>query len=162
MATGVVVQDALPAGLVYVSDDPSSGTYNEATGLWEIGLLSVGETVSLEIVVEVTGVGPYENVAEVVAVDQPDPDSTPDNDDPTEDDQDSVTIGGEQIDLELTKTASATEVFVGDLFEYTLTITNQGPSDATGVVVFDNLPSGVSYAGDVASAGTYSLSLIHI
>src|SRR5205807_2563309 len=33
-ATSVTVQDALPAGLTFVSATPSQGAYNSGTGLW--------------------------------------------------------------------------------------------------------------------------------
>ena len=36
-ATGVQVTDLLPAGLTFVSADPSQGTYTAATGLWDVG-----------------------------------------------------------------------------------------------------------------------------
>ena len=42
-ATGVVIQDILPFGLSYVSD---SGGYNSGTGIWTIGNLNNGETVT--------------------------------------------------------------------------------------------------------------------
>jgi uncharacterized repeat protein (TIGR01451 family) len=53
--------------------------------------LGVGST-SLTIRAVTTAAGPRTNAAEVVSVDQYDPNSTPDNGDPTEDDQASVEI----------------------------------------------------------------------
>lgn len=35
VANPVTIQDVLPAGLTYVADTPSQGTYNPATGAWE-------------------------------------------------------------------------------------------------------------------------------
>ncbi|MCG8449019.1 MAG: carboxypeptidase regulatory-like domain-containing protein [Pirellulales bacterium] len=51
-----------------------------------------------------------------------------------------------RIDLAITKTDSRDPVDPGSTFHYTLDIVNNGPSDATGVIVTDNLPStGVSF-----------------
>ena len=36
-ATGVAITDLLPAGVTYVSDTPSQGTYNNGTGVWTVG-----------------------------------------------------------------------------------------------------------------------------
>ncbi|RAV17761.1 InlB B-repeat-containing protein [Paenibacillus contaminans] len=51
-ATRVVVNDALPAGLTYVSDD-SSGDYDASTGIWTIGTLSSGQSVTMNITVRI-------------------------------------------------------------------------------------------------------------
>ncbi len=51
-ATGVVVKDQLPAGLVYVSDD-SAGAYVSASGLWTIGDIANGESKVLKITAKV-------------------------------------------------------------------------------------------------------------
>jgi len=39
-ATNVLVRDQLPAGLTYVSDNPSQGTYDDMMGVWNVGNLS--------------------------------------------------------------------------------------------------------------------------
>jgi uncharacterized repeat protein (TIGR01451 family) len=48
--------------------------------------------------------------------------------------------------LRVTKTASADPAFAGESLTYTVTVANDGPSAATGVVVKDTLPEGVTYA----------------
>ncbi len=93
-ATGVVVQDLLPSGVSYVSDN-GSGAYVPGTGLWTIpGSIASGGSASLQISASVNASGAYSNLAEVVASDLGDPDSTPNNSAtaPTEDDTDIVTI----------------------------------------------------------------------
>ena len=47
-------------------------------------------------------------------------------------------------DLSVSKTDSSDPVGTGSLLTYTLTATNQGPSNATGVVIQDTLPGGVT------------------
>ncbi|MCK5584941.1 DUF11 domain-containing protein, partial [Candidatus Bipolaricaulota bacterium] len=44
-STGIVLQDALPVGLTYVSDT-SGGDYNPVTKAWDVGTLDVGESAS--------------------------------------------------------------------------------------------------------------------
>ncbi len=48
-ASGVVVTDLLPSGVTLVSAAPSSGSYTAATGVWTIGSLALGSTVSLQL-----------------------------------------------------------------------------------------------------------------
>ncbi len=75
-ATGVEVTDTLPAGLTYVSDN-AGGAYDSTTGVWTIGNLAVGESVSMEFDVTVDDVGIFTNVAEVTAANEEDSDSVP-------------------------------------------------------------------------------------
>ena len=63
-----------------------------------------------------------------------------------------------QADLALTKAVSPTHVDVGQAFTYTLTVTNRGPSPATGVTVTDALPAGVTVGTVVASQGSCALA----
>ena len=116
---GVEVTDQLPEGLELVDFNTSVGTYNPGSGIWNIGELYVGEQEFLEITATVTGAGAFTNVAQVTDSDQPDPDSTPDNNNPIEDDQDEATVVGEVIDLQLAKTTNVNEILVGDEFVYT-------------------------------------------
>lgn len=88
-ATGVQVIDQLPTGYTYVSDN-GGGAYISGTGIWTIGTLNNGAAVTLQITASVNGSGVYFNSAEITASDNPDPDSTPNNDVSSEDDQDSV------------------------------------------------------------------------
>jgi uncharacterized repeat protein (TIGR01451 family) len=90
-ATGVVVNDLLLPGLAYVSDD-GGGSYNPGTGVWNIGSIPNGGNVILNITVTVTTACPYNNFAEVMASDQCDLDSDPDNNVPAEDDYDAEPI----------------------------------------------------------------------
>jgi gliding motility-associated-like protein/uncharacterized repeat protein (TIGR01451 family) len=57
-------------------------------------------------------------------------------------------------DLSISKEALSDDVFEGDLFDYEIVVRNVGQTDATNVVVVDNLPSGVTYQSHTVSANT--------
>lgn len=58
-----------------------------------------------------------------------------------------VCLGGD-ADVQITKTASPTNVAPGGQLVYTLTVTNNGPDAASGVEVTDTLPAEVTYISD--------------
>ena len=158
-ATGVVVNDQLPSGFTYVG---SNGNYNPATGDWVIGTLEEGQTVSLNIVAQVLADGVYNNCAEVIAANENDIDSTPGNgvdtdgdgetndDDGDEDDGDCEPVEPNPIiDLELEKSVNQTGAYPGDQIVFTVEVNNNGPSNATGVVVNDLLQSGFTYVNHI-------------
>src|SRR5690606_18769017 len=157
-ATGVEITDLLPDGYTYNSFTATTGTYNSTTGLWNIGLLTTGQSVSLQIIATVNGLGNYENIAEVTASDLPDPDSTPNNAVDTEDDYASAitTPIATAADLSLTKTVNNATPLVGSQVIFEVVVTNSGPQDATGVEVTDLLPDGYTYNNFTATTGTYN------
>ncbi|MCT7967226.1 DUF11 domain-containing protein [Laspinema sp. D1] len=147
-ATKVAVLDQLPAGLTFVSSTPSQGTYNNSTGIWTVGAVANKGVATLDIVATVTTTNPIVNTAQVSASDQPDIDSTPNNNIPSEDDQASVTVTGQESDLSISKSVDNLRPTGGDTIAYTITLTNNGPSNATGVQITDQLPSGLTYISD--------------
>ena len=86
-ATGVSVQDLLPAGLLFKSAATSAGTYDRFTGVWTLGTLASGQSETLLISARVTTLGTKVNTARVLSANEHDIDSTPGNDAPAEDDQ---------------------------------------------------------------------------
>lgn len=56
-----------------------------------------------------------------------------------------LTLTIDQVDLQLSKSDGVDVAQGGDTFTYTLTITNAGGIDATGVVVTDTLPQSVAF-----------------
>jgi uncharacterized repeat protein (TIGR01451 family) len=140
-ATGVQLVDQLAAGYTYASDD-SGGTYNSSTGLWNVGVVAPGTTQTLHITASVNPSGPYSNTAQVTASDQFDPNSTPNNNVPTEDDQASITLapGAAQTDLQITKTDNKTSAIPGTADTYSIVVTNAGTVTATGALVRDLFP----------------------
>jgi uncharacterized repeat protein (TIGR01451 family) len=57
-------------------------------------------------------------------------------------------------DLSIVKTDSADPVVQNDPLSYTVTIANNGPSDATGVTVTDTLPAGVRFVSSIPGPPT--------
>ena len=106
-ATNVAVQDLLPAGVTFTAATPSQGTYNNSTGLWTVGTIANGSSATLQITVIVNAGGTITNTAEVSASDQPDPNSTPGNHNPAEDDQASVSTPFSSPRLQLVKRITA-------------------------------------------------------
>jgi uncharacterized repeat protein (TIGR01451 family) len=147
-ATGVFVEDQLPDGYTYVDDD-GVGTYDPFSGEWDVGNITASSFAEHQITATVKASGDYTNIAQVTAANEFDPDSTPNNNVPSEDDQDSATTTPEAIaDLSLTKNVDNPTPLVGEQVVFTVRVDNGGPSDATGVVVSDQLPSGYTYVSD--------------
>ena len=77
----------------------------------------------------------------------------------------SLAAGGgvTNIDLSVTKTDSADPVFINNNLTYTIVVTNNGPANATGVVLTDTLPTGVTYvsndSGCTEAAGTVTCNI---
>jgi uncharacterized repeat protein (TIGR01451 family) len=63
-------------------------------------------------------------------------------------------------DLSLTKEVNATTVYAGDTVRFTITVHNDGPSDATGVVATDVVPSGYSGVTNLSSGASLSGSTV--
>jgi LPXTG-site transpeptidase (sortase) family protein len=148
-ATGVVVTDTLPAGLVLVSGTPTTGSYS--SGTWTIGTLTNGTTATLSMIATVNSTNAIINTAAKTAEDQTDP--TPGNDSA------SATVTGQAADIAITKTVSNTTPNQNTDVTFTVTATNNGPSSATGVVVTDVLPAGLTFVSAAATVGSYSSGL---
>jgi uncharacterized repeat protein (TIGR01451 family) len=96
-ATGITVRDILPAGVTFASAS-GTGTYNSGTGIWTVGSVASGQTVSISITVNITAASgtTITNIAEITASSATDTDSTPNNGVTTEDDYAAraFTVGG--------------------------------------------------------------------
>jgi uncharacterized repeat protein (TIGR01451 family) len=149
-ATNVVVTDALPAGLTFVSSTPSAGTYNPGTGAWAVASLASGASATLQLVALVANAGTLTNTAQVTASDQPDPDSTPGNNNAAEDDQASASVGATappSIGLTKSVAPSGTQL-PGTELTYTVAFANTGGSPATAFVLTDPNPATVLKIND--------------
>ena len=154
-ATNVQVDDLLPAGFTFASSDVGAA-YDEVAGTWTVGTVDPGAVNArvMQLGATVTATGPWTNVAQVAASDQADPDSTPGGGPVGEDDRASASATPRLVDLELTAVVSDATAIVGQNVTYTITLTNNGPDDATAVLVASTLPAGVTFVSASAAAGT--------
>ncbi len=135
---GVILVETLPEEVTFVSSSltPSQQTDNILT--FDLGNLAEGETTTVEITVTApTTTGTITGSA-LVTSDTFDPDATNDVDILTTTVE---VIQPELPDLEVIRTDSSDTVALRDTFDYTLTVTNNGLGNATGVVLTENLPS---------------------
>ena len=146
-ATGVVVTDALPAGLTFVEATPSQGTY--VAPAWTIGTLSeTGPPATLTIVATVTAPGALVNTATITQQTEVDPNAA--------NNSASVTLNAaESANLKVIKALTRSAPYVGELLTFHVIVTNQGPSPATGVAVTEVLSAGLVFESAAASQGSY-------
>lgn len=177
-AKAITITDYIPAGMTLDPAD-TKWTVTGSTATANIAILVSGVTTSLDITLVVdskAAAGTLENAAEISAA-KDDKDATAvdidsvadanpanekgivndvtDNTGGDEDDHDIATITvAPTVDLELTKTLDKATARHGDTVKYTLSVTNKGPDNATGVKVADVLPSTLTYVSD-DSAGAF-------
>jgi uncharacterized repeat protein (TIGR01451 family)/fimbrial isopeptide formation D2 family protein len=152
-ATNVTVVDVIPAALTYVRSTPSPGTYVPGTGLWTVGTLDNGATVTLQIQAQVTTTTAVINTAEVTHSDQGDPNSTPGNGVQSEDDWAHAAVNPTVSDIGVSKAIDNPTPDVGSDVTFTIVAHNYGPDNATGVKVTDTLPAGLTFGSATPSAG---------
>jgi uncharacterized repeat protein (TIGR01451 family) len=151
-ATGVTLSDVLPAGETYLSSSSSQGTVinNNGTLTVQLGNLADGTTATTTVVVGISpsASGSISNTV-TVSGNQADPNLSNNTSTVT-----TPIVGS--ADLSLAKTVSEAEAKPGDPLTYTLTATNLGPANDTGVTIVDPLPSGFVYS---SASGALSSSL---
>jgi uncharacterized repeat protein (TIGR01451 family) len=155
VAHQVTLADTLPPDLAFVSATPSQGTYDDTTGVWDVGTVAVGATnaQTLLITARVTTAVPQTNFAEVTHSAELDP--NPDNN------QDSATVTQQIADCYVLKSVSDPTPNVGEIITYTVTLGNNGPDTATNVQVrdsFPTMPSNVTVLTVTPAPGTTYLS----
>ncbi|GEM_PF-1298290 len=151
-ATSVIVNDVLPSGYTYVSNTtPSTGTFNNGTGVWTIGNFAVNGTATLTITATVNSSGSYANTAEISG-------SSTQFDPVLGNNTSTVTpVPIPQANIGIVKTVNNSTPSVGSNVTFTLTASNAGPSSATSVSVTDVLPSGYTYVSNTSpSTGTFN------
>src|SRR5438477_280000 len=135
-ATGVQITDQLPAGLTLVSATPSVGTYNSATGVWNIGALASAGSATLTLTATVTTTGSITNTATKTAETETDPNLA--------NDSASASITGQAADLTIAKSHVGSFVR-GSTGSYSVTVSNIGSVASSGLVtVTDTLPAGLT------------------
>jgi len=152
-ATNVVVTDALPVGVSFVSALANQGTTTQAGGVvtWNVGDFANGTGASATIVVSTVSTGLISNTA---SVNYPGDPVASNNTASATITVNAVTLTNQVSDLAVTEVATPTSVTLGSNVTYTLTVQNNGPAAATDVVVTDALPVGVSFVSALANQGT--------
>ncbi len=157
--SGISLGDALtlPAGVVVDSVTPSAGTVGGASPsyTWSGLALTPSASATLTIVMTVDAtVGDGATVSDTATVTASNEARINTGDDAAT----AATTVQRSADLAVTKTLpefGPQEPYPGLEFTYTLDVTNNGPSDATGVMVTDTLPDSLSYVSD-SCGGTYT------
>ena len=157
-AANVVVADTLPAEVTFVSANGTGWSCSESAGTLSCtrSSLAVGAAPVITATVTAPTQGTTLSNTVTVAADTPDPNTT----DNTATESTVVTVFA---DLMASTTDSIDPVAVGATFDYTLSVTNAGPSSAANVVVTDTLPADVTFVSATGmgwscseSAGTLS------
>ncbi|WP_344156723.1 hypothetical protein [Kribbella yunnanensis] len=137
VARSVVVTDTIPAGLTIVS----AGTPCQVDGSTvrcALGDVPIGQ-VLLSIRVKLSAGYDGATLTNTAAATSTTPDPDKDNNTGT-----SVSPVAAQADLAITKTMSPANPVAGQQVTYTLTVRNNGPSDARKLIITDELPRGLT------------------
>ena len=145
-ATQVVVNEKLSDLVSAVSIEATSGYYDPAMGIWNIGTLAKGETATLTIRVKVISNGTIENVVSVTSLEN---DTDPYNNNAS---SDNITATDDVV-LYIDKTVNVTDVNVGDYIQYQINVTNYALFNATDVYVIDKLDQLLEFISFDASRG---------
>ena len=97
-ASEVEISSLLPSESSFVLAKAEKGKYNPLTGIWNVGDIEGHSTKSLTILAKVKSDKPFIFESEIINANEIDLDSTPNNDNPKEDDQVSLTINDSNID----------------------------------------------------------------
>lgn len=149
-ATGVTVTDTLPSGVIFGSASATQGSCTETVGTvtCNLGTLANGATAMAIIVVTPTAGGIISNTAGISG-NEIDPDILNNTTPPV------YTTVNASADLSITNIDSPDPVIlVGDLLTYDITITNNGPSSATGIILTDTVDSSLTISSVTPSQGT--------
>lgn len=148
-ATDVVLTDTLPSGVSFYSSSHTC-MQNGSTVICTVGDLGVSAS-DKTAAVRLTVTAPEQGggITNQVTVSANEVDRDPSNNSASED-----TTVVPQADLEIQKSDSADPATRDVPFSYQLTVTNNGPSTATGVTVTDTLPATVFYESSTTSLGS--------
>jgi uncharacterized repeat protein (TIGR01451 family) len=150
-ATGVTIEDLVPNGYGTIVNITGGGVLAGSTITWSGQSVVVGLPVLLTFQATILEPGAdinYLNTATITASDQSDP--VPGN---NTDDQ---AVTPQQADLAVDKSVDDASPNVGDEVTFTIMVTNNGPDAATGVIITDLLPTGLTYVSSTVTQGTFT------
>lgn len=144
VGTGIRLKDLIPDGLIILSCDDEN--YNKKTGILNIDSLNMGESKIINIKTLVNKTGTFINEASV---------SGNEYDWNLKNNNDSAGINvNPSADLAVEILVNDTNPKFNSLVKWTLRVTNNGPDEATGVVVCDLLSKDLIY---LSSTGNYDV-----
>ena len=140
-ATNVVIRDILPEGLKFINAS-NGGIYDPVTGIitWILNI-TANSTVDLTADVCVNKSG---NITNTVNVGNKTSNCTIES--------------GDIVDLEIHIVADKSEIYVGDNVVYTVTVINNGPSDAINTIANILIPNALSILSYNATKGTFDIT----
>jgi uncharacterized repeat protein (TIGR01451 family) len=140
-ATNVVIRDILPEGLKFINAS-NGGIYDPVTGIitWILNI-TANSTVDLTADVCVNKSG---NIKNTVNVGNKTSNCTIES--------------GDIVDLEIHIVADKSEIYVGDNVVYTVTVINNGPSDAINTIANILIPNALSILSYNATKGTFDIT----
>ena len=128
-ATGVTVNDIIPDAFKFIS---SNASYDNKTGILNIGTLKPGESYVFNITVRALRNGTFTNIANVTCIENK----------TVKEDNVAVYVAP-VVNLTVTKVVDIENVTIGDNVVFTIVVTNNGPSNATNIKVSDILDKGL-------------------
>ncbi len=158
-ASNVSVTLPIVSGEAFVSSTVTVASNSNGQIVVNLGALSVNSSASVQVVVQAVTAG---TLSETATVTSDSIDTNPSNNSST------VNIQvNPAAELQVAVASSQSPVVLGSDFEYIVTVTNAGPSVATGVVLSDTLPAKVEFvsasddqnATPAFSSGVVMLSL---
>lgn len=133
-AKNITVNDVLPAGLTVNTITPSQGIWTAPD--WLVGTLAAGNSATLVISVTVNADFTGTSLTNTATVTTSTPEENTGNNSAT-----AITTVNSQADVSIVKTCTTSPVVAGQLINYTLTVSNGGPSVAQNVQVADVNPN---------------------
>ena len=148
--------DAVPDGLLNPLFTPSSGTYDSSSGVWDDLTLASGDSITITLTgtIAPTATG---SITNIVSVSPPSGFADTNSANNSSTDIDTLTT---EVDLSVTLSDGNTSAIPGTTNTYSITVTNNGSSTATNVLVTDMLPDGTlsaTWTGSNGSSGTGDL-----
>lgn len=151
---GVVVTDTIPPETTFVSAD-NGGTFANGVVTFPAQPLEARKQYIFTVVVRVKSPLPAGLTTIINTVTLSDDGSNGPDADPSNNTSSVSDCVKPSVDLQIVKTVDITNPNLGDNVVYVLTVTNNGPDDATNAVVNDKLPAGLTLVSATQSAGLF-------